>query len=204
MLLKLSAVDPYDSGVSFWWTITNMGSRNSLLVKCRTRDQTVASSNPSRSGWRILFSRVNLVCWLLFGVRSTPVLPQWHVKDPGYSVNSAGGRLHLNTDTPFTQWSRGRLTGPLCRHTVGTYYNTSGNTRPQSSQLAEPLWTDHGLRSGRPNLHFKQKNKKKAQAGNALWTFFKNSRTWGKTTIDVYTTRLMITKRILFLFLLCS
>ena len=24
----------------------------------------------------------------------------------------------------------------------------SGNTRPQSSQLAEPLWTDPGLKSG--------------------------------------------------------
>ena len=26
--------------------------------------------------------------------------------------------------------------------------NLSGNTRPQSSQLAEPLWTDPGLKSG--------------------------------------------------------
>ena len=26
--------------------------------------------------------------------------------------------------------------------------NSSGNTRPQSSHLAEPLWTDHGLKSG--------------------------------------------------------
>ena len=28
-------------------------------------------------------------------VRSTPVLPQWHVKDRGHSAKSAGGRLHL-------------------------------------------------------------------------------------------------------------
>ena len=26
--------------------------------------------------------------------------------------------------------------------------NLSGNTRPQLSQLAEPLWTDPGLKSG--------------------------------------------------------
>ena len=26
--------------------------------------------------------------------------------------------------------------------------NSSGNIRPQSSQLAEPLWTDHGVKSG--------------------------------------------------------
>ena len=43
---------------------------------------------------------------------------------------------------------------PLCRHSVGTYpekeltRNLSGNARPQSSQLAEPLWTDPVLKSG--------------------------------------------------------
>ena len=36
-----------------------------------------------------------------FGIRSTPVLPQWHVKDPGHSAKSAGGRLQLNTHTPY-------------------------------------------------------------------------------------------------------
>ena len=35
-----------------------------------------------------------------FGVRSTPVLPQWHVKNPGHSARSAGVRLQLNTHTP--------------------------------------------------------------------------------------------------------
>ena len=28
-----------------------------------------------------------------FGIRSIPVLPQQHVKDPGHSAKSAGGRL---------------------------------------------------------------------------------------------------------------
>ena len=28
-----------------------------------------------------------------FGIRSTPVLPQWQIKDPGHSAKSAGGRL---------------------------------------------------------------------------------------------------------------
>ena len=36
-----------------------------------------------------------------FGIRSTPVLPQYHVKDPGHSAKSAGGRLQLNTHTPY-------------------------------------------------------------------------------------------------------
>ena len=43
---------------------------------------------------------------------------------------------------------------PLSRHNVGTMSgneltrNSSGNTRSQSSQLAEPLLTDPGLNSG--------------------------------------------------------
>ena len=36
-----------------------------------------------------------------FGIRSTPLLPQSHVKDPGHSAKSAGGRLQLNTHTPY-------------------------------------------------------------------------------------------------------
>ena len=42
----------------------------------------------------------------------------------------------------------------LSKYSVGPYQenelprNLSGNTRPQSSQLAEPLWTDPCLKSG--------------------------------------------------------
>ena len=32
-----------------------------------------------------------------FVIRSTPVLPLLHVKDPGHSAKGAGGRLQLNT-----------------------------------------------------------------------------------------------------------
>ena len=35
-----------------------------------------------------------------FGIRSTPVLPQQHVKDAGHSAKSADGRLQLNIRTP--------------------------------------------------------------------------------------------------------
>ena len=90
----------------------------------------------------------------LFGVRSTPMLLQWHVKEPGHSAKSAGGRLHLNTHTPLTRRSRSGLTMPLSRQSVGISQENeltrilSGNTRSQSSQLAEPLWTDPGLKSG--------------------------------------------------------
>ena len=65
------------------------------------------------------------MCWLLFSGRSTPMLPQWHIKDPGHSAKSAGGRLHLNMHTPLTQQSWIWLTMLLSRHSVGTYPETS-------------------------------------------------------------------------------
>ena len=109
---------------------------------------------PAGAAGEFFFSRVKFVGWPLFGVRSTPSLQQWHVKDPGHSVRTPDGRLHLNTQTPVTQQSRSGLTMPLCRHSIGTYQETSshatrqGTTQPQSSQLVEPLWTDPGLKNG--------------------------------------------------------
>ena len=82
------------------------------------------------------------------------MLPQWHVKEPGHSAKSAGGRLHLNTHTLLTQLSQSGLTMPLSRYSVGTYQeneltrNSSGTTQPQLSQLAEPLSIDPGMKSG--------------------------------------------------------
>ena len=70
---------------------------------------------------------------LLFGVRSTPVLPQWHVKDPGYSAKSAGGRLHLYMHTPLTQRSRSGLTMPPSKHSVGTYQETISHATRQGT-----------------------------------------------------------------------
>ena len=77
-------------------------------------------------------------------VRSTPMLLQWHVKDPGHLAKSAGGRSHLNMHTPLTQQSLSGLN-------VGTYWGNeftrsgSESARPQSSHLAELLWTGPGL-----------------------------------------------------------
>ena len=53
----------------------------------------------------------------------------------------------------LTQQSWSGLTMPLSRHSVGTYHEMSSHTTrqgtlSQSSQLAEPLWTDPGIKSG--------------------------------------------------------
>ena len=113
------------------------------MLERRTRNRKVTSSNPGRRDGRIFFSRVNFVCWLLFGVRSTPVLPQWHVKDPGYSAKSAGSRLHLDTHTPLSQRSRSVLTMPLSRHSVGPIRKRAHTTldREQSATVISVHWT---------------------------------------------------------------
>ena len=57
------------AGSGYWFRIAR-------LVKRRARDRRVASSNPGRNGGRIFFSRVNFLCRLCVGVRSTHVSPQ--------------------------------------------------------------------------------------------------------------------------------
>ena len=114
-------------------TCMHKQSLDSMLVELWTHDRKGASSNPGRSSRRIFFSRVNFMCCLFIGVHSTPMLPQWHVEDPGHSAKSAGGRLHLNTHTPFTQRSRRGLTMPLSRQSVGTYQDTSSHATRQGT-----------------------------------------------------------------------
>ena len=121
-----------------------------------------------------------------------PMLLQWHVKDPGHSAKSPVGRLHLNMHTPLTQQSRSGLTMPLSTHSVDTSPETSshailsGNIRPQSSQLAEPLWTNSGMKSGISvrelisTLHFKKKKKKPWREMHGR-TFSPNPRKRGKS-----------------------
>ena len=107
------------------------GARIACWWECRTRDQNFVSSNPSMSFWRIFFSRPSFVWWFIFGVRSTSMLMQWHVKDPGHSAKSANGRLHLNMHTSFTQRNRRWLTMPLSRCSVRTYPETSSHATCQ-------------------------------------------------------------------------
>ena len=60
--------------------------------------------------------------------------------------------------------------------------NSSGNTRPQSFQLAEPLWTDPGQRSGISVCDLiSTLKKKKRRRGMNCQAFFPNPRKRGKS-----------------------
>ena len=129
------------------------------------------------------FYRVSIECWLLFDVRSNPVLPQWHVKDPGHSAKSTDGRLHLNTHTPFTHRGRTVLTLPLSRQSVQIYQTTSSHSTRQetpskSSHLTETLWTDPALISVRELISTLNERKTRRRTINCR-TFHKSHRKRG-------------------------
>ena len=69
-------------------------------------------------------SLVNFVCSysLLFVIQSAPMLPQGHIQDPGCSVESADGGLHLNTHghMPLSQQGWSGLIMTLSRNSEGT------------------------------------------------------------------------------------
>ena len=80
--------------------------------------------------------------------------------------------------TLLTQQSQSGLT-MLSKHGVGTYQgneltrNSSGNTQPQLSQLAEPLWTDPGIKneiSVRELISTLKKKKKKEEQSGIEWS----------------------------------
>ena len=119
----------------------------------RTRDRKVASSSPGRNGMEIFISSDLSVLTLIrypFHPRVTAVTS----KTPRSFCQKRTRQLHLNTHTPLTQRGRSGLTRPLSRYSVGTLSgneltrNVSGNIQPQSSQLAESVWTDPGVKSG--------------------------------------------------------
>ena len=125
------------------WQVANMAdSENSTKKKKRKRNAQDASDSGMSSlhiflcfapGVNYLKKKKNSVCLCgSCGVRSTTlVLLQWHTKDPDHSARSAGGRLHLNTHTSWTQQSLSRLSMPLSRHSVGTHLIMSSHTTCQ-------------------------------------------------------------------------
>ena len=88
------------------------------------------------------------------------------------------GSQHTVSDDPMMCTSHKPLhctCGNVSRNELT--YNFSGNTQPQSSQLAKPLWTYTSLKSGISvhELIFTKKKKKKAQTMNEQTNIFPKS-----------------------------
>ena len=82
----------------------------SLLVERRTRDRKAAGSNPGRRGGSFFFLwEINFCADSFIQCLSHPALPQWHVKDPGHSVNKYRWQIkprHVYTLAPTkSKWA---------------------------------------------------------------------------------------------------
>ena len=98
-------------------------------------------------------SWVKFLCWLIFGVHSTQHCHSGLIKTP---VILSKRRWQVTPKHAYTLYPM-NLEGadhavlavwePITEENEFTR-NLSGNIWPQLSQLAEPLWTDPGLRNG--------------------------------------------------------
>ena len=117
------------------------------------------------------------------------VLPQWHVKDLGHSAKKCRWQVipkHAYTlDPTNSEWADYTAVQAYCGNLSGNELtrNLSGNTRSQSSQLAEPPWTDLDLKNGISvrDLVSTKKKKKKRRQGMSCRTFSPNPRKLGKS-----------------------
>ena len=82
--------------------LSDLGAGIVQWLEHRTRDWKVAGSNPCWNGGRIFFSRVDFLWWLLFRYPFHPrVTTVARKKIPVILPKGAGGRLQLNTHTPY-------------------------------------------------------------------------------------------------------
>ena len=86
------------TATAVWIVIKDKGSRDSLLI--RTPDSWSKGCEFESRQERQDQSQLCVLTLILCPLH--PRVSQWHVKDPGHSVKSAGGRLHLNTHTFLT------------------------------------------------------------------------------------------------------
>ena len=150
------------------WYVLKPGAGIACWLEQRTRDRKVASSNPGRSGGKII-SPESALRADSYSVSVPPRVTAVVRKRP----RSFRQKRRWQTHTPLTQRSRSGLTMPLSGHSVGTLSgneltcNSSGNTQSQSSQLAEPLWTNPGVKRGisMRKLISNKKRKKKSAGG---------------------------------------
>ena len=84
---------------------------NGLLVERGTRDRRFRVRIPAGAAGEFS-SRINFLCWQLFGVRSTPVLPQWHAKRP----QSFWQKCRWQVTPTHAMMTKESVKSVVCRH----------------------------------------------------------------------------------------
>ena len=166
---------------------TAHGARIACWLERRTRDRKVASSNPGRSGGRIFFFRVNFCVLTLIRCLFHPRVTAVARKRPRSFCQKCRWQArpkHAYTlDPTKSEWADYAAVQAECGNLSENELtrNSSGNTRSQSSQLAEPLWTDPVLKSGISVRELIPTLKKKRRRGMNCRTFSQKSSHAGKS-----------------------
>ena len=79
-----------------------MGIAQCPVVEHWNCDQKVTGLIPGRSGGEFSSPGSTFCADSYFSIHSTSVLLQQHVKGPGHSAKSAGSRLQLNIQAPYS------------------------------------------------------------------------------------------------------
>ena len=141
-------------------------SRDSLLGERRTRDRKVASSNPGRSGGRIISPELTL-CADSYSVSVTLRVTAVARKRPRSFCQKC--RWHV---IPYTR--RSGLTMPLSRQSEGTYQETSSHATRQGtlshSRLSSLSYCGTILRESICTPPPSQQKKKEKKAGTTTTT----------------------------------
>ena len=128
-----------------------MGSRDR---QHRNRDCKVASSNPGRSVGRSFFSKVKLCVLTLIRCPFQPRVTAVARKRPQSLCQKCRWQFtpkHAYAlDPTKSEWADYAAEQASCGNLSGNELtrSLSENVRPQSPQLAEPLWNDSDIKSG--------------------------------------------------------
>ena len=120
----------------------------------RTRDRKVASSNPGRSGGENFLLQSQLYVLTLIRCPFHPRVTAVAHKRPRSFCQKCGWQVtpkHARTlDPSKSEWADYAAVQAECGNLSGNKltHNSFRNAWSQLSQLAEPLWTDPGLKSG--------------------------------------------------------
>ena len=83
------------------WGVWLMMITGPVVLAGMTPGRKVPGSSPALAAVEFSLPWLAFCADFYFGIRSAPVLPLQHVKDPWHSAKSTGVRLQLNTHAPY-------------------------------------------------------------------------------------------------------
>ena len=138
----------------FWPQLAFLGSRDSLLVRAPDLGSKGFKFESQQERWENFFLQCQLWVTILIQCPFHPHVTAVACKTPRSFCQKCswqGTSKHAYAFDPMkSEWADYASVQAYCGNLSGNELtcNSSGNIRSQSSQLAEPLWTDPGIKNG--------------------------------------------------------